>query len=148
MSSILTYGMDSITGQARYFNNSSDVIVGSVGILSTTTGIDGTAATTTNLYTVPSGFTAIIVGAVIRLTALTSLITVATAGIGVASGESDIFPAIVLTGLSSTTKAFMMSNNLLAFTPAVANDVIKLGIDVGYVAATATLSVDLLGYLL
>lgn len=119
-----------------------------ISVLSTTTGIDAKVAATTNLYTVPSGRKAVVTGAVLALTTVDTLTLVGTAGIGVAAGEADIFPAIALTGLSTTTTAMALSNNNLLFAVAQASDVVKLGIDVGYTATTATMRVDLLGYLI
>lgn len=71
-----------------------------------------------------------------------------TSGIGVAAGESDIFPSTALTGLNATTSAFNFVDSLSSFYVAQASDVIKLGIDVGYTATSITLVVDLLGYLI
>ena len=120
---------------------------GAIGILYTTTGISGTATGTTSLYTVPAGKTAIIIGAILRVTAITGFVTVATAGIGVAANEDDIYASQALTGLSATTSHFQFTA-LGAKVNVAAAGVIKLGIDVGFVATTATLAVDLIGYLL
>lgn len=123
------------------------VNLGAIGILSTTTGIDGTSAATTNLYTVPSGKTAIITDAIVRLTTVAGFVSVGTAGIGIAAGEDDIYASQALTGLDLTTEHFQFTA-LGTKASAAATNVIKFGIDVGYVATTATLSIDLLGYLI
>lgn len=119
-----------------------------ISLLSRTAGIDGTSATTTNLCTVPTGRMVVVVMALVRPTTLTGFVTTATAGIGVAAGEADIFAAVALTGLSSTTVAYAFQQTALTFAVAQSTDVIKLGIDVGYVATTATLTVELIGYLI
>lgn len=116
------------------------------GVLSTTTGINAKTATTTNLYTVPSGKTAVITGAYVRCTTADNATVVCTAGIGVAAGEADICPAVALTGLTATTVAFAFVPPILPVTVAAAS-VIKLGIDVGATATTQTIAVDLIGYL-
>lgn len=121
--------------------------VGFVGLLSTTTGINGKSATTTDLYTVPAGKTAVITAANICVTSVTGFAVVGTAGIGVAAGESDIFPAVAMTGLDVAGECFSFLNNILVFKSAAAASVIKLGIDVAYTSTTTVLSVDLLGYL-
>lgn len=127
-------------GAGQVYNNG-------VGILSTTTGIDGKATGTTTLYTVPAGKQAIVLTATFRLTNSSAVISVATAGIGVASGEDDIITAAALTNLSATNKGVKFDPQL-GFKVAQATEVIKLGIDVAYVATTATLAVDLFGYLI
>jgi len=114
--------------------------------LSTTASIDGKAVASTTLYTVPTGETCIITKAIIRLTTATGLSAVGTMGIGIAAGESDIFAAEALTGMNATTKTWTFSSSGLQVV-AAADEVIKLGIDVGFTATTATLAVDLYGYL-
>ena len=115
--------------------------------LSTTTAIDGTATGTTNLYIVPSGKTAIITRAVVRVTAADAITVAGAAGIGIAAGESDIFNSTVFTGLNSTGKGYMLSNVMGTFATGAAASVIKLGVDTAFTATTATLAVDLFGYL-
>lgn len=121
---------------------------GVVHILSTTTGINGKTVTTTALYTVPTGRTAVITQAVARLTAIDTFALTGTAGIGVASGEIDIFPSTAMTGLSAVGKSFNFLNNLLTNVVATSGQVIKVGITVGFTATSATLAIDLIGYLL
>lgn len=135
-------GTNSISAQA------SRLALGNLGILSTITGIDGTSVSATNLFTVPANRKVVVTGAIIRVTAVSGLVSVATAGIGIATGESDIFPATALTSLSSTSSVFNFFNNNLVSTIGNAGEVIKFGIDVAYVATSITLAVDLLGYLI
>lgn len=122
-------------------------VTGGVGVLSTTTGIDGKTVGTTNLYTVPGGKTAIITNAIIRITTATGLTGNCKAGIGIAAGETDIFASQALTGFDATTKHFEFIA-LGTKVNALSTEVIKLGIDVGFTATTATLAVSLIGYLL
>ncbi len=136
------------TGPTGYTGYTGPAAANDIVILSTTTGIDGTAVGTTNLYTVPGGKKAVILYAVFRLSALTGFLTVGSAGVGVAAGEDDIFGLAPLSGLNAITKAFSISDASSAFHVAAAAEVVKLGIDVAFNAVTATLVVDLIGYLL
>lgn len=147
----LTLGTDLAVAQGGTGASTAEnarINLGSIGILSTTTGIDGKTIATTNLYTVPSGKTAVITDAIVRVTTADTITVVGTAGIGIAAGEADIFAAAALTGLDTTTECFRFSNALSTYATGAATNVIKLGIDVGYTATTATLAVDLIGYLL
>lgn len=119
---------------------------GSIGVVSTTTGIDGTAIATTPIYTVPAGKSFVFVGAVVRMTAVSGFVTTGTAGVGVTG--NDIVPLEALTGLNTTTEAYSMTDPNTAFRVGAAADVVNFNISVGYVAGSATLSVDLIGYLL
>ena len=116
-------------------------------LLSTTTGIDGKVIATTNLYTVPTGYTAIITKAVIRVTTMTTFATVGTMGIGVAAGEADIFASTALTGLDTTGEVWVFNASGLIVNVAAAG-IVKLGVDTGFGASVCTLSIDLFGYLI
>ena len=117
-----------------------------IGILATVTGIDGKVVATTNLFTVPTGFTAVCLQMVIRITAGSSITVAGTMGAGVAAGEADIFPSGPLTGLT-VLGAFAVSTTQIGSVTAAAASVIKLGIDTGYTATSCTLAVDLIGFL-
>lgn len=119
-----------------------------VHVLSTTTGINGTATGTTNLYAVPTGKTAIILAAVVRITAIDALVGVGTGGVGTNVTQDNIFGARALTGLADTTTAFLYTNTNVAFSLASSGETIKLGVDIAFVAGTATLAVDLIGFLI
>lgn len=138
---IVDGGTGASTAENARFN------LGVIGILSTTIGIDGKVATTTNLYTVPSSKTAIVTAATIRLAAATALSGTLHAGIGIASGESDIFAPVSMTGFNAITKCwgFSASGTRVVGT---AGQIIKLGIRTGFGGTSATLEVDLIGYLI
>ncbi len=149
-------GTAEIATDAEMTTGTSDVVVSTPlklmnykteRVLSTTTGIDAKSATTTTLYTVPSGKTAIITGAVIRPTTTTAVTVSPTLGIGIAAGESDVFSSVALTGLDTITEVYKFTASGLYVTAASTN-VLKLGIDVGASATTMTVSVDLIGYLI
>ena len=115
-------------------------------LLSTTTGINGLSAATTNLYTVPTGKSAIITRAILRLTATSAITGRLNAGIGIAAGEDDIFSSRNLTGFNTTGEIYIfLASGTLAL--AQSTNVIKLGIDTAFSGTTATLAIDLIGYL-
>lgn len=115
-------------------------------VLSETTGIDGKTATTTNLYTVPSGKTALITKAIIEITTATGLTGTLVAGIGVAAGEDDIFGSTTMTGLDTTSEMHVFAASGTT-KKALSTEVVKLGIDTAFGGTTVTLSVTLIGYL-
>jgi len=85
----------------------------------------------------------------VALTVADTVTVVGTAGVGVAAGESDMISPVSLTGLTITGKVKQIYPDLTdAQVIGQAAEIIKLGIDVGFTATTATLAVDLLGYLL
>lgn len=116
-------------------------------LLSTTTGVNGKTVGTTTLYTVPTGKTAVITRAIVRCTAATSITVGAVGGIGIATGEDDIFASTSLTGVIDTSKAWVF-DSLGSTTLGVATNVIKLGIDSAATGTSQTLAVDLYGYLI
>lgn len=124
--------------------NISDKVI---GVLSTITGINAKNIALTNLYTVPASKTAIITGAIIRVIASSAITIVPTLGVGIATGEDDVFSSTSLTGLDDVTKVYKFTS---AGTYAIGQsaDIIKLGIDVGATATTMTIAVDLIGYLI
>jgi hypothetical protein len=115
--------------------------------LSTVTGIDAKVVAVTNLYTVPTGVTAIITKAIIRASVATAITQRPVLGIGIAAGEGDIYASTALTGFTALTSvwAFQSSNT---FRNAVAASIIKLGIDNGSNGTTHTIEIDLFGFLL
>lgn len=135
------------TGTAAGITLGNPVSSISSNILSTTTGIDAKSATTTTLYTVPSGKTAIIKGAVVRCTAASSITVGPTLGIGVAAGESDIFASTALTTLTTTTVIYDFPTGGVLVN-AAAGAAIKVGIDAGATGTSQTIAIDLIGYLI
>lgn len=125
----------------------SRTALGATGVLSTTTGIDAKTIATTDLYTVPAAKTAVILGAIVRCTAATAVITPPTLGVGTNGTQDNMFASVALTGLTSTWNSYnMLSIGVTAL--GNATEVIKLGIDTWATATTMTLSIDLIGYLL
>lgn len=122
--------------------------------LSTTTGIDLSAIGTTALYTVPTGQSAIIIGAIVRVTDLTSGSTVSSdvaLGIGVDSAQGDIISSQTLTNLRALNDAFHISNTNSLLRVATAGEIISAGIDTGAVVtsgSTFEAAIDLIGYLI
>lgn len=114
-------------------------------LLSTTTGINAGAAVDTVLYTVPAGKTAIITRAVVRMTNADTVTVEGTLGIGVTA--DDIFSYTELTGIDTTGDAYMFSNVMGKFHAATAAEEISITSETAYTATTATIAVDLFGYL-
>lgn len=115
-------------------------------LLSTTTAIDAKSATATNLYTVPAGKSARITRIVINCTAASGVLSVITAGVGVAAGEADIIPSQAITGLDTAGQSYVINTTGLSALAAAAA-VIKFGIDVAATGTSQTLSVNLYGIL-
>ncbi len=130
------------------FLDDSGAMSGVCNILSTVTGIDATATGLTNLYTVPSGKTAIIIGAILRITALTAFVGVGTGGIGTNVTQDDIMSSRAMTGLNAVGSVFCFMNSNSASAIASSSSTIQLGIDVSFVAGTCTIALDLIGYLI
>jgi len=149
----LVTGTAGTNGNLLEWNGDGDAVdsgISSSGIeqpLSTTTGIDGKVVATTNLYTVPGGTTAVITKMVVRLTTATAIAGTIAFGAGVAAGEDDIFDSRSATGFDDTTKVHVFSAEATMET-AQAAEVVKLGIDTAFTGTTATLAVDLFGYLI
>lgn len=117
--------------------------------LSTTTGINAKTVGNTNIYTVPTGKTAIILGAVIRCTAAVSITTPAFAGIGIGadSTEDTICASQEMSGLKNSGDLYhfwVIAHSVIV----PANEVVEFGIDTGAVGTSQTVAVDLIGYLL
>lgn len=108
--------------------------------------INGKTVAATNLYTVPTGKSCVVIGAVIRPTTMTAVSGTLEAGIGVAAGEDDIFPPTLMPGLDAVGECYVFWNTGMRVV-ATAGQIIKLGIDTGFGGTTATLEVRLLGFL-
>lgn len=114
--------------------------------LQSVVGIDGKTVGTTDLYTVPTGYAAVVTSAQARLTAATSLTVTGAAGIGVAAGEDDLFSSQTLIGVLAAGDIWNFS--AIGKTVRVAaGSIIKLGVDTAYTGTAATLRCDIFGYL-
>ena len=118
-----------------------------IGLLARASGINGKTAGALDLYTIPADRQAAVTGAMVLLTAAAGVITPATLGIGIASGEADIIAAVLLTGLTTANRATELGP-IAASRVGQGGEIIRLGIDIGFIATTATLAVDLYGYLI
>jgi len=116
---------------------------GTEDLLATVTGIDATAVAATNLFT--SVGTTIITKVMLLCTADNAVVSVATAGVGIAAGEDDIFPSEQLVGLNTANKVFSF---IEAGSRVVALDteIVKLGIDTGAAATSQTLTAYVFGF--
>lgn len=114
-------------------------------VLARVSAIDGKVVGATSLLTVPAGKTAVITGAVVRLTTATAISGTLVAGIGVAAGEDDIIPPTSMIGLNATGENFKFAIGGVSV-EAAATQVIRFGIDTAFGGTTATLEVELMGY--
>lgn len=147
--------VDSVTDYHFSFNgcslaNSAVKIIlqspASVVRLSTTSGIDGTTIATTSLYT-PTGFSGVVLGIVVRVTAASGVISVGSASVGQNAGVNDIIPITALTSLNAAGQGLPIDVvTPEAITPS--GTPIQFKITTGYVATSITLAVDLIGYLI
>jgi len=119
----------------------------SIRKLSITTGIDAKTTGTTNLFTVPSGYTAVITMAVARCSTATAITVAPSIGIGVAAGEDDIFSSRALTGFTKATNAYVFQSGG-NYVVVAGGSTIKLGIDTGSTGTTHTIIIELFGYLI
>lgn len=133
-------GTSAITAEMARFSLNAQ------GILATVTGINGLIAASTNLYTVPTGKSAVILDAVVRLTAATAITGTCRAGIGTNGAQSNIFMDVMMTGFNTTGEfyRFVGQGN---YRLAAVGEIIAFGIDTAFGGTTATLAVDLIGYL-
>lgn len=115
--------------------------------LATVTGINAKSTGTTTLYTVPGGKTAVITDVVVRCTAASAITVPASAGVGIAAGEDDIYASASMTGLTAANKAWRFPNGGVMAVGTAAS-VIKLGIDTAATGTSQTLACDVMGYLL
>jgi len=122
-------------------------ITGPRSVLATVTGINAKTVAATNLYTVPTGKTAIIEKVIVRVTAATAASGDAVAGVGIAAGESDIVAAQTLTGVTTVDDAFVLAPSSGLFRIADAAEIVKLGIDTGDTGTAVTWDVDVIGYI-
>jgi len=112
-------------------------------LLATVTSIDAKTVAATNLYTATA--TTIITKVILLCTAATAITVEATAGVGIAAGEDDVYASELLTGLDAADKAFTY---IAAGTRvAVLNtQILKLGIDTGSTGTSQTFTAYVFGY--
>ena len=68
--------------------------------------------------------------------------------LGVAAGEDDVFPSVTLTGLDAVDEAWFFAQDGVLRKVVTAGQILKLGVDTGYTATTATGAVEVVGYYL
>jgi len=127
--------------------NVSSIFQNQTGILSSTTGINGKTVTNTNLYTVPSGRTAIITGYVVRCSAASSITVGASAGIGNSGGTNNIVASQAMTALLTTSDLYVWNIQGGSKTVAAGSSVF-FNLGTAATGTSQTLIVELIGYLL
>lgn len=115
-------------------------------LLSITAGINAKTVANTNLYTVPTGKTAVITGYVVRCFAATTITVGATAGVGNASGTNNIAPSQAMTALTSPANLFIWPIVGMSVTVTAGNSVF-FNLATAATGTSQTLVVDLIGYL-
>lgn len=110
-------------------------------------GIDLTTGGPIDLMLVPTGVNIVITEVVVLCTAAANVSAPATAGVGIASGEDDIFPSQQLTGLLVASDVFRFAIGG-AGVIAQSGQIVKLGIDAPATGTSVsqTVQVELFGY--
>lgn len=114
--------------------------------LKTTAGINAKIIANTNLYTPPTGKTAIITGYIVRCSAATAITIGCTAGIGNVSGTNNIAPSQAMTTLTSTDDLFEWAIVGMSVTVTTGNSAF-FNLATAATGTSQTLIVDLIGYL-
>ena len=112
--------------------------------IATVTSINLLAPGTTTLYTVPVGMTAIITEVILEVTSASAVTGNAALGVGIASGEDDIFTSEAASGLTAVGKIFSMPLRGASRT-APASSVVKLGVDTAATGTTLTVTAHVFG---
>lgn len=115
-------------------------------ILATITGINGLVIANTPLFTVPAGFTCVVTGYVVKVTAANSVSNGPSAGIGNIAGTNNISTSQTMTTLTTTASNFEWPIVGASLSTAAAG-IIYYNQGTGATATAETLMVDLLGYL-
>lgn len=115
-------------------------------VLATVPSIDMKSVATTNLYTVPTGKTAI-VRVLLVITAASAITTAATAGVGIAAGEDDIHASVSMTNLFAAGDVWEFQSLGVKSRTAPADAIVKLGVDVAADGTSQTATAYVLGFL-
>lgn len=131
------------------FNVESGFPVTTVNKLATIPGINLKNTGQTTLFTVPTGYTAIITDVIVEITASSVFAIAATGRVGKTASYDEFIAATAFTGLSAVGNYFSLATaSLLGIhTKFVAGEVIKLDITVGATATTLTGQIHVLGFL-
>lgn len=120
--------------------------VGSPGLLSSISGIDGKTAANTLVYTNNSGKTAYIIQAVIYPSISNSITIGPSIGFGKSAGTNDVFPIANILLLTDATKLFGFS--LVGMATSVPNGgSLYLNLTTPATGTSQSISADIIGYL-
>lgn len=110
-----------------------------LALLSSTASVDMKTAASTNLYTVPTGFTALVVGCAIRS------VSASLAG-GTSYSVTNFRQTFDLSSLTATTDQIFLDGNNAKYTSNAAGSTIQFTVTTGSTGA-ATATIDLWGYI-
>ncbi len=116
-------------------------------ILSTISGIDGTALGSTLIFSAV-GNDYLITKVVVRLSAVASMSNEGSASIGIGAGFDDIFPSTQMEGLNTLNKSYTFATILGSQRNVLNGEDVYFEMDTPFTALTATLKVNVFGYLL
>ena len=114
-------------------------------VLSETTGVDLTTTGTTDLCTIPSGQTPIILGTIFEVSNISSPTSDPAISVGIAAGETDIFPTSTLVAFDTLNKTYTFWTDAKSV-HGVATDVIRMNVQTAAVATTLEADVKLIGF--
>lgn len=117
--------------------------------LATVTGVNGKTTGATNLYTVPTGKTLILLSVVPRVTAADTVTVPPIIQIGKTPAFTEWLATGTLTGATAVGKLFNLGN-FVATTVAstfAAGEIVAVNFTTGATATTLTVAFDVIGYL-
>lgn len=131
------------------FQGQNNEIVGGISLLTTVSGINLKTVAATNLYTIPSGTTAVITEIVLRITTSSGFAVGCTISVGKTASFNEWLVATAMTGLSAVGNFRMLSQSAagLVYGTFAAAEVIALNVTVGATATTLTGTAEVFGYL-
>lgn len=113
--------------------------------LASVASISLSATGTTNLYTTPTGKTALIIAIILECTAAVSVTTPATAGAGVAAGEDDVAPSQQLVNFDTAGDTWTFMLHAKGRTIPAAS-ILKLGVDTAITGTSQTVTAHVIGF--
>jgi hypothetical protein len=117
-------------------------------ILTVFEDLDLTATSTTTIYTVPTGKTAIILGCLLRIKSANTVTVDAAASLGINPSTTDLFAAETLVGVQSISDVWSFWKDTSGGLVANSADLVDLDVSVAATATTLTCDVFVIGLLI